>query len=127
MPHEGPSSIGFPPIGPRPVATGDSADVWVEIINRMLHAIWENTDREGNVLSAAERSRIENGLVRESTSSPDQFLPLQEAMAVSFGYAPTGGDSDQTDFLVDLTEGLIDSLTGAGSSIARDTSRSRRI
>ena len=120
MTHVGGSTIGFPTGGPRPAPTGDSAAAWAEIINRMLHAIWTNTDREGNTLDAASRSRIENGLTREATSAPDQFLPLQDAMARSFGYAPTGGDADQADFLVELTEGLIDSLIGGGSSLARN-------
>ena len=120
MTHVGGSTIGFPTVGPRPAPTGDSAAAWAEIINRMLHAIWTNTDREGNTLDAASRSRIENGLTREATSAPDQFLPLQDAMARSFGYAPTGGDADQADFLVEITEGLIDSLIGGGSSLARN-------
>ena len=86
MPHEGGSSIGFAPVGPRPAPTGDSQASWANIVNGMLHAIWTNTGRGGGALSADERRRIENGLVRVSTEFAEQFLPLQSAMAAEFGF-----------------------------------------
>ena len=120
MPHEDGDSLGFPSVGPRPAPTGDSKDIWINIVSAMLHALWTNTGTDGNTLNADLGTRLENQAIRASMEAPELFLPLHNTWGEAFGWVPRGGEQARTDFLTELAEGLIDSVTGSASALARN-------
>lgn len=116
MPPDGDNNQGpLLLVGPFPPPDNPA---WATQVGGMLRALWSNTDSDGTPLSSDRRQRIEDILFRESNIAPEEFLTLQETVGGEFGWqAP---DDAAADFQSELSNGLVDALTGALSGRARN-------
>lgn len=85
---------------------------WRLTVEALLRRIWNPVG-----MSPAHLEGIENRLLQDMNDDPEAFLAIQDRVASEFGFATP--DPAVNDFLVELTEGLIDALSGAGSAQAR--------
>ncbi len=103
---------GTPPTTPgsRPEP---GTEEWRRTIELMLRRIWDPVG-----IPADHLRGIEDRLDAEMAADPEAFLEIFERVQRSFGVATP--DSAVNDYLVGLTEGLIDALSGAASGRARN-------
>jgi hypothetical protein len=97
------------PTGSRPEP---GTEEWRRTIEALLRLIFEPIGIPADHLRGIER-RLEE----ERDADPEAFLTIFEGVQREFGAAP---DSAVNDYLVGLTEGLIDALSGADSGRARN-------
>ena len=99
-----------PPGGSRPAP---GTEDWRRTIEALLRRIWDPAGIPADHLRGIERR-----LDEEYLADPEAFFEIFERVQRSFGVATS--DSAVNDYLVGLTEGLIDALTGAASGRARN-------
>ncbi len=105
----------FPPVG---------HPSWAGAVAQALHLYFSNQwetqpGATPTPLTAGQSQQLMTILEREAAAGGEAFLDIYEPIAAEYNFAP-GGDDARTQALLDMTAGLVDALTGAGSARARN-------